>query len=231
MLRRSKFWLIWWAKVMALILTLVFPVIFNLAFFLVLGMGATTSQWLSWAAINVSYGAFMWTLREQVKANLSVLRFTVYVIGAAYWVIELVVGLVFMLVLSQSPMLSGIVQLVLLGLFVVVLLSSKMANVSTEQSLERQRAQGLFLQELRSGVSACHSHMNLAALGELEQALEVSPLASTPAVAALEQELRANLSKLQQAVAAHDQGKSEQLAATMLLQVKQRNAMLEGHGV
>ena len=119
---------------MALILKLVFPVIFNLAFFLALGFTATTSQWLSWAAINVSYGAFLWTLCEPVKANLSVLRFSLYLIGACYWVVELVVGLVFMLLLANSPMLAGIVQLVLFGLFLVVLLSSKMANVSTEQS-------------------------------------------------------------------------------------------------
>lgn len=216
---------------MALILKLVFPVIFNLAFFLALGFTATTSQWLSWAAINVSYGAFLWTLREPVKANLSVLRFSLYLIGACYWVVELVVGLVFMLLLAHSPMLAGIVQLVLFGLFLVVLLSSKMANVSTEQSLERQRTQGQFLQGLRSGVSACYSQMNLTELQDLEQALEVSPLVSTAAVAALEQELRANLSKLKQAVAAQDHKQARQLAATMLLQVKQRNAMLEATGV
>lgn len=216
---------------MALILKLVFPVIFNLAFFLALGFTATTSQWLSWAAINVSYGAFLWTLREPVKANLSVLRFSLYLIGACYWVVELVVGLVFMLLLAHSPMLAGIVQLVLFGLFLVVLLSSKMANVSTEQSLERQRTQGQFLQGLRSGVSACYSQMNLIELQDLEQALEVSPLVSTAAVAALEQELRANLSKLKQAVAAQDHKQAQQLAATMLLQVKQRNAMLEATGV
>lgn len=216
---------------MALILKLVFPVIFNLAFFLALGFTATTSQWLSWAAINVSYGAFLWTLREPVKANLSVLRFSLYLIGACYWVVELVVGLVFMLLLAHSPMLAGIVQLVLFGLFLVVLLSSKMANVSTEQSLERQRTQGQFLQGLRSSVSACYSQMNLTELQDLEQALEVSPLVSTAAVAALEQELRANLSKLKQAVAAQDHKQARQLAATMLLQVKQRNAMLEATGV
>ena len=93
---------------MALILKLVFPVIFNLAFFLALGFTATTSQWLSWAAINVSYGAFLWTLREPVKANLSVLRFSLYLIGACYWVVELVVGLVFMLLLAHSPMLGAV---------------------------------------------------------------------------------------------------------------------------
>ena len=207
---------------MALILKLVFPVIFNLAFFLVLGFTATSSQWLSWLAINVSYGAFLWTLREPVKANLSVLRFSLYLIGAC---------LVFMLLLAHSPMLAGIVQLVLFGLFLVVLLSSRMANDSTEKSLSRQRAQGQFLQGLRSGVSACYSQMNLTELQDLEQALEVSPLVSTAAVAALEQELRANLSKLKQAVAAQDHKQAQQLAATMLLQVKQRNAMLEATGV
>lgn len=216
---------------MALILKLVFPVIFNLAFFLALGFTATTSQWLSWAAINVSYGAFLWTLCEPVKANLSVLRFSLYLIGACYWVVELVVGLVFMLLLANSPMLAGIVQLVLFGLFLVVLLSSKMANVSTEQSLERQRTQGQFLMELRSGVSACHSQMDSAVLGELEQALEVSPLASTPEVASLEQMLRNNLKGLQHVVAAKDRARTDQIAATMLQQLKQRNVMLEGSGV
>ena len=87
------------------------------------------------------------------------------------------------------------------------------------------------MQGLRSGVSACYSQMNLTELQDLEQALEVSPLVSTAAVAALEQELRANLSKLKQAVAAQDHKQAQQLAATMLLQVKQRNAMLEATGV
>lgn len=216
---------------MALILKLVFPVIFNLAFLLVLGTSATASQLLSWFAINVSYGAFLFTLREPVKANLSVLRFSLYLIGALYWVVELVVGLVFMLLLAHSPMLAGIVQLVLFGLFLVVLLSSKMANVSTEQSLERQRTQGQFLLELRSGVSACHSQMDLTVLTQLEQALEVSPLASTPEVASLEQMLRNNLKGLQHVVAAKDRARTDQIAATMLQQLKQRNAMLEGSGV
>ena len=206
---------------MALILKLVFPVIFNLAFLLVLGTSATASQLLSWFAINVSYGAFLFTLREPVKANLSVLRFSLYLIG----------GLVFMLLLAHSPMLAGIVQLVLFGLFLVVLLSSKMANVSTEQSLERQRTQGQFLMELRSGVSACHSQMDLTVLTQLEQALEVSPLASTPEVASLELHLKSNLAKLQKEVAAHDKARSTQIAETMLQQLKQRNAMLEGSGV
>ena len=205
---------------MALILKLVFPVIFNLAFLLVLGTSATASQLLSWFAINVSYGAFLFTLREPVKANLSVLRFSLYLIG-----------LVFMLLLAHSPMLAGIVQLVLFGLFLVVLLSSKMANVSTEQSLERQRTQGQFLMELRSGVSACHSQMDLTVLTQLEQALEVSPLASTPEVASLELHLKSNLAKLQKEVAAHDKARSTQIAETMLQQLKQRNAMLEGSGV
>lgn len=216
---------------MALILKLVFPVIFNLAFLLVLGTSATASQLLSWFAINVSYGAFLFTLREPVKANLSVLRFSLYLIGAVYWVVELVVGLVFMILLSQSPMLAGVVQLVLFGLFMVVLLSSKMANVSTEQSLERQRNFSLFLQGIRRGVSDCRSQMNSAVLGELEQALEVSPLVTTPEVASLEQRLRNNLKGLQHVVAAKDRARTDQIAATMLQLLKQRNAMLEGSGV
>ena len=216
---------------MALILKLVFPVIFNLAFLLVLGTSATASQLLSWFAINVSYGAFLFTLREPVKANLSVLRFSLYLIGALYWVVELVVGLVFMILLSQSPMLAGVVQLVLFGLFMVVLLSSKMANVSTEQSLERQRNFSLFLQGIRRGVSDCRSQMNSAVLGELEQALEVSPLVTTPEVASLEQRLRNNLKGLQHVVAAKDRARTDQIAATMLQLLKQRNAMLEGSGV
>ena len=216
---------------MALILKLVFPVIFNLAFLLVLGTSATASQLLSWFAINVSYGAFLFTLREPVKANLSVLRFSLYLIGAVYWVVELVVGLVFMILLSQSPMLAGVVQLVLFGLFMVVLLSSKMANVSTEQSLERQRNFSLFLHGIRRGVSDCRSQMNSAVLGELEQALEVSPLVTTPEVASLEQRLRNNLKGLQHVVAAKDRARTDQIAATMLQLLKQRNAMLEGSGV
>lgn len=216
---------------MALILKLVFPVIFNLAFLLVLGTSATASQLLSWFAINVSYGAFLFTLREPVKANLSVLRFSLYLIGAVYWVVELVVGLVFMILLSQSPMLAGVVQLVLFGLFMVVLLSSKMANVSTEQSLERQRNFSLFLQGIRRGVSDCRSQMNSAVLVELEQALEVSPIVTTPEVASLEQRLRNNLKGLQHVVAAKDRARTDQIAATMLQLLKQRNAMLEGSGV
>lgn len=216
---------------MALILKLVFPVIFNLAFLLVLGTSATASQLLSWFAINVSYGAFLFTLREPVKANLSVLRFSLYLIGALYWVVELVVGLVFMILLAQSPMLAGVVQLVLFGLFMVVLLSSKMANVSTEQSLERQRNFSLFLQGIRRGVSDCRSQMNSAVLGELEQALEVSPLVTTPEVASLEQRLHNNLKGLQHVVAAKDRARTDQIAATMLQLLKQRNAMLESSGV
>lgn len=216
---------------MATLLKLVFPVVFNLCFFLVLGLAGTSAQWCSWLFINIAYGAFMYTLREPIKERLSVLSFTLYLVGLIYFGAALVVGLVFMVLLTGSVMGAAVSQIVLLGLFIVVLVSSQLANHSTEQSLAAQRAQGQFLLLLQSGVNACLDRADLPELRHLATALEVSPLQSSAAVAPIEQELLAQLNQLQAAVAAQDSAQATTLAAQMLMQLKQRNALLQGSGV
>lgn len=224
------------------IIKLVFPVIFNLIFFLFVAIDGTLAQWSAWLFINVAYAAFIYTLKDQVKERLSVLNFTIYAIGLGYFFIALIVGVLFMAVFKTAGVVSCIVQLILLGVFVVVALGSKLANISTEHSIEQQRKQGLFIQSLLQGVNGCiailpskvTSGMDSScesALRQLAQALEISPLQSSIAVVQIEQELQANLLKLQQAVAA---GKVEQvssLAQQMILQINQRNSLLEGTGV
>lgn len=216
---------------MALLLKLVFPVVFNLCFFLVLGLTGTSAQWCSWLFINIAYGAFLYTLRAPIKERLSVLSFTLYLVGLLYFGAALVVGLVFMVLLTGSLMGAAVSQIVLLGLFIVVLVSSQLANHSTEQSLAAQRAQGQFLLLLQSGVNACLDRADLPELRQLAAALEVSPLQSGAAVAPIEQALMAQLTQLQGAVAAQDSAQATTLAAQMLMQLKQRNALLEGSGV
>ena len=219
------------------IIKLVFPVIFNLIFFLFVATESTSAQWSSWFFINLAYAAFIYSLRDQVKDRLSVLSFSLYAIGLFYFFAALLVGVAFMMIFKTAMAASCIVQLILLGLFVVTFLGSKLANTSTEQSIAEQRQQGLFIQGMLATVNSCldlaktHTPDGVSALRQLAEAIEISPLQSNATVGQLEQELQATLHHLQQAVAASDTQNVTSLAQQALLQIKQRNALLENSGV
>lgn len=124
-------------------LMLIFLIVFNTLFFVLCGSENVTSVWISYAFINLAYVTILCMPLFKTKGQASFyLSSTLYVQSIIYFVVELVVGVAFIIWQLEPFVWPLVVQAVIWLIFMVLLLSNAMANNYTAQALE-DRAQNL----------------------------------------------------------------------------------------
>ena len=123
-------------SVLWIILDLIFLVVFNTVFFVAGGFDHPASVWISYGFIHFSYLMVIITpFLIRKSSSAAVFGFSLYSISSAYFLLEFVVGLIFILIKSDSFKAALVVQIIIAGFYGVLLISNLIANESTAESV------------------------------------------------------------------------------------------------
>lgn len=132
-----------------MVIGLVFLALFNILYFIVGGIEHTYLDWVCYGFIHASYLMILITpLFCLSNKKMSVQSSTLYLIVFFYFIIELVVGLLFIYFKPQTNTWAIIVQSVLLAIFLVLQLASVLANDATNKSLKKQEVESINIESL-----------------------------------------------------------------------------------
>ena len=120
------------------ILDLIFLVIFNVVFFVISGTEHPASVWISYGFIHLAYIMLLITPKLIRKSSSSsVFGFSLYSISSTYFLVEFIIGVIFIFAKPESYKVSLVVQIITLGIYAAMLISHMIANEYTADNIER----------------------------------------------------------------------------------------------
>lgn len=218
-------------SVLWIIMDLIFLVVFNTVFFVAGGFDHPASVWVSYGFIHFSYLMVIITpFLIRKSSSSAVFGFSLYSVSATYFLIEFVVGLIFVLVKSDSIKAALIVQIIIAGIYGVLLISNLIANESTAESLERQEYEVAYIKNAASRVKALiGKSKDKKANKEIEKAYDLlhsSPTRSTSTAHQLESQVMNYISDLEEAVQTGNVDLTITLAGKIIETMEERNRKL-----
>ncbi|MBR0132528.1 MAG: hypothetical protein IJM14_05535 [Lachnospiraceae bacterium] len=186
-------------------LDLVFLAIFNIVFFVVGGTDHTASVWVSYVFIHFAY--FMMLLAPfliKKSSGAVVFGFSIYTISSIYFIVEFVVGTMFILLKQDSYKPALIFQIVIAGIYAIFLFSHLIANEYTADSIERHEQEVAYIKEASLRVKMIMEKVMDKSLNcELEKIYDLihsSPSKSNIAVSSLEKNIVEMIGELEKCV-------------------------------
>ncbi|MCD7733206.1 MAG: hypothetical protein LUH56_07185 [Oscillospiraceae bacterium] len=222
-------------SILWILLDLVFLVVFNTVFFVAGGFEHTASVWISYGFIHFAYLMVIVTpLLIRKSSSAAVFGFSLYSISSTYFLFEFVVGLIFILVNSSSYKAALIVQVIVAGLYAILLLSHLIANENTADSVERHEEEVAYIKAASSRVKALVGKANdKKANKEIEKAydtLHSSPTKSISSVKAIESDILGKVADLENAVKSNSADKVIMFADEIIALTGERNAKVKLQG-
>jgi hypothetical protein len=211
---------------------LLFLVVFNVLFFLVIGTENPTSVWISYGFIHFSYFTILFLPVISSKGEASYyLSSTLYVQSIAYFLLELIAGIVFIILQLETYIWPVVIQTVLWFLFAIVFLGNVWANHSTAQSLEKRKAD----------ISAYRNmHMNLKRLAVMTKNpsfsrdiihlcdnLETGASRQTSESQGVDADIEASIANLRKAILEGEDARTTQLISQLGALIEERKAILK----
>lgn len=218
-------------SVLWILLDLVFLAVFNTVFFVAGGTDHTASVWISYGFIHFAYLMVLVTpFLIRKSSSAAVFGFSLYSISSTYFLLEFVVGLIFIFMKSESYKASLIVQVIVAGIYAVLLLSHLIANEHTADSVEQHEEEVAYFKTASSRVKALIGKANdKKANKEIEKAydtLHSSPSKSVATVKLLEEEIKNKVADLEDAVATNETAAIITIAGEIIALTDERNRKL-----
>lgn len=219
-------------SILYILLDLVFLAVFNTVFFVVGGTEHPASVWISYGFIHFSYLMILVTpFLIRKSSSQAVFGFSLYSVSAVYFFVEFIVGLVFIFVGSESYKASLVVQVIIAGIYAVMLISNLIANEYTADSVERHEDEVAYIKNAASRVKILMGKASdKKANKEIEKAYDIlhsSPSRSVATVKLLEEEIKNKVTDLEDAVAADETAVIITIAGEIVAKTEERNRKLK----
>jgi hypothetical protein len=219
-------------NVLWIILDLIFLIIFNVVFFLAGGFNHKAAVWVSYGFIHFAYLMLLLTpflIRRGKSA--AVFGFSLYSISAAYFIIELVIGISFILVLPENFTVSFLVQLIIAGLYGIILISNMISNEHTADAEENRQYQISYVKDvsvkLKSLLENISDKDTKKKVEKLYDTVYSSPVKSHPSLMQMETQILHSLNEFEKNILAGDNETIISSANLLLSAVNERNARLK----
>ncbi len=217
--------------VLWIILDLIFLAVFNTVFFVMTGLQHPASVWISYGFIHFAYLMVIVTpFLIRKSSSAAVFGFSLYSISSTYFLIEFVTGIVFIILKSDSLKVALVVQIVIAGIYGILLISHLIANESTADSVERHEDEVAYIKTAASRVKALVGKAtDKKANKEIERAYDLlhsSPTKSTSTVRYLESSVMSQISDLEDAVQAGETDLIIATAGEIISTMEERNRKL-----
>ena len=215
-------------SVLWILLDLIFLAVFNTVFFVAGGTDHTASVWISYGFIHFAYLMVLVTpFLIRKSSSAAVFGFSLYSISSTYFLLEFVVGLIFIFMKSESYKASLIVQVIVAGIYAVLLLSHLIANEHTADSVERHEEEVAYIKTASSRVKALIGKANdKKANKEIEKAydtLHSSPSKTVATVRSIESNVMNKVAELEGAVSDQDTATIITTAGEIVALMEERN--------
>ncbi len=215
-------------SILYMLLALVFLVVFNTAFFVIGGTEHTASVWVSYGFIHFSYVMVLITpLLVRKSSSAAIFGFSLSSISSTYFVLEFIVGLVFIFVNSESYKPALITQIILAGIYLILLISNMIANENTADSLEKHEDEVAYIKNASSRVKMLVGKAeDKKANKEIERVYDLlhsSPTHSIFAVKIIEDKIRNMIFDLENAVSANDSTNIIAISSELVSLIEERN--------
>ncbi len=217
-----------------ILLDLIFVLIFNTIFFTVGGADHPVSVWLSYGFMHFSYFMVILTpflLRKSTVSN--VLGLSIYSVSSFYFIIEFIVGIVFILIRPDSIIAALITQVIIAGVYGIMLIINLLANESTATAVINQQNEINFIKESSSRIKTLIAHIDdkkiNKALEELYDLIHSSPVKSMAEVIAIEKNITVALSEIEVHIKNSDNASVVLLIKEISGLVTERNWKIKAH--
>lgn len=218
-------------KVLYAALCLIFPIVFNVVFFVVRGTGLPLSVWLSYGWIH---GAYLILVLSPLFAGKSLsghlFKSTCWQVALAYFVAELIAGIVFIVLSSAEYQAALIVQLVLLAVFMIAFICVLIANGHTADSEQRSAKEIGLIKTMAARVKLLMDGADDSALKKalehLYDEIHASPAKSADGVKFIENSIMNMISELETALSRGDKEGAQALIKKLEAAVAERNRTL-----
>ena len=212
-------------------LDLVFLIVFNTVFFVAGGATHPASVWISYAFIHFAYLMVLVTpFLTRKSSSAAVFGFSIYTISSAYFLVEFIVGIVFIFLRQDSYKPALIVQIVLAGIYAIILISHLIANESTADSIERHEQEVAYIKEAASRVKPLIGKLSdKKADREIEKLYDLlhsSPSKSCVSAQSIEISVINKITELEFAVSSGDENKIANILSEIYSLVEERNRIV-----
>lgn len=217
--------------VLWVLLDLVFVIVFNVVFFVAGGVEHNPSVWISYAFIHLAYLMVLITpLLIRSSSSSAVFGFSIYTISTTYFFIEFVVGLVFVFLNLDTAQLAIIIQVILAGLYAIILIATLLSNEKTADDIERQEQEVAYIKEAASRVKMLIDTIeSKKANNDIEKVYDLlhsSPTRSNQYVYSLENQINNKITDLENSVSIGDENLISQLCNEIITLTNERNRKL-----
>lgn len=218
--------------ILYIFLDLIFLILFNTVFFLVGGFSHPISVWISYGFIHFAYVMVLVTpFLVRKGSSSSVFGYSLYSISSVYFFAEFIAGVLFILIGANHFKTALLTQLIIAGIYGILLLGNLIANEHTAEQVERREREVAYLKEVSSRVKLLLGKLSdkkaNKALETLYDLLHSSPSRSTKAVESLEADIMSRLFDLEKAVQKGDSSGTIDLANTVYSLTERRNNILK----
>ena len=215
-----------------ILLDLVFLAVFNIVFFVIGGTEQPASVWISYGFIHFSYLMILATpFLIRKSSSAAVFGFSLYSVSAVYFFVELIVGLVFIFIASESYKTSLIVQVIIAGIYALLLISNLITNEHTADSIERHEDEVTYIKDAASRIKLLMGKASdKNANKEIEKAYDLlhsSPTRSISTVKLIEEQIKNMIIDLEDAVLANDSTTIITISGELILLIEERNRKIK----
>jgi hypothetical protein len=218
-------------NVLWIILDLIFLVIFNAVFFMAGGYEHKASVWISYTFIHFAYLMLLLTSALIRKGkNTAVFGFPLYSASSVYFFLELLIGAAFIVISPDGYKIPLLVQIIIAGLYGIILVSNMIANEHTADAEEIRQSQVDYVKrasaELKSVLEQITDKEAKKKVEKVYDALYSSPVKSRPDLAQTESQILMSIGALKNAAATGENENIISLSEFLLAAVNGRNRQL-----
>lgn len=214
-----------------IILDLIFLIIFNALFFALGGVEHSVSVWMSYGFIHFAYLMLILTpLLLRKGKSFAVFGFSLYSISSIYLLVELVAGIIFILVAPESPSAALLVQLIIAGLYGIMLISHMIANEHTADVEEERHYQITYVKDasikLKGLLESVSDKEVKKKVERVYDAVYSSPSKSHTKLAQMETRILQDINELEDAISRGSRENIISLSNSLLSAANERNMLL-----
>ena len=226
MFKLNKKTLLW------LLLQLVFLIVFNIVFFVTSGTVHPASVWVSYGFIHFAYIMLMITpLLVRKTTNTAVFGYPLNAISTAYFIIAFLVGVGFIIAHPESYIAALVTQIILLGIYAVLLLSHMIANEETADSIERHEMDLEYVKDASSHLKRISESIDdkqfYKKVERLYDLLHASPVKTNASVRDFELSVLGLIDELEMYIANNDYSNAELTINKIERNANERNRRLK----
>jgi hypothetical protein len=215
------------------ILDIILLILFTAFFFILGGTVHPIAIWISYGFIHFAYSMLLLTpfLIRQGKRS-SVFGFSLYSISGLYFLVELIIGSVFIIQSHLDPKITLLVQLCLAGIYGIILISNLVANENTANAEEARQDQIDFIKDCSANIKLLlNETTDISTRKKIEKlydTLNASPVKSHKEVDQIEARILIVINELSDAVHSINIDSPSKLAEDIISLINERNMKLKG---